>query len=135
MNSEPLMPILEAYLVAVEALKVSKRVVTFSNKAKLALNALDDNEPEIIKQIRFEKHQVGLNLLNRCTVIDQVTDLTLKNSSQVIDDLFVLSLWATFERYLIDFFQVKGEKICEILPSNLADIYRKKQNIGNQWKY
>jgi hypothetical protein len=123
MNSEPLMPILETYLVAVEALKVSKRVVTFSNKAKLALNALDDNEPEIIKQIRFEKHKVGLNLLNRCTVIDQVTDLTLKNSSQVIDDLFVLSLWATFERYLIDFFQVKGEKICEILPSNLADVY------------
>ncbi|RKZ93027.1 MAG: hypothetical protein DRR19_02515 [Candidatus Parabeggiatoa sp. nov. 1] len=84
MNSEPLMPIWEAYLVAVEALKVSKRVV-------LELNALDENEPEIIKQISFEKHKVGLNLLNRCTVIDQVTELTLTNSSKVINSLFVLS--------------------------------------------
>jgi len=123
MNSEPLIPIWEAYLVAVEALKVSKRVVTFSNKAKQALHALDDNESEIIKRISFEKHKLGLNLLNRCTVIDQVTDLTLINSSKVIDDLFVLSLWATFERYLIDFFQVKGEKIREIFPSDLADVY------------
>ena len=123
MNSEPLIPIWEAYLVAVEALKISKRVVTFSNKAKVALNALDENQSEIIKQIRFEKHKVGLNLLNRCTIIDQVTDLTLTNSSKVIDSLFVLSLWATFERYLIDFFQVKGEKIREILPSDLADVY------------
>ncbi|HIE01284.1 MAG TPA: hypothetical protein EYP59_13510 [Thiotrichaceae bacterium] len=123
MNSEPLIPIWEAYLVAVEALKVSKRVVSFSNKAKQTLHTLDDNESEMIKQISFEKHKLGLNLLNRCTVIDQVTDLTLRNSSKVIDDLFVLSLWATFERYLIDFFQVKGEKIREILPSNLADVY------------
>jgi len=123
MNYEPLMPIWDAYLVTVEALKVSKRVVAFSNKAEVALNALDDNESEIIKRISFEKHKVGLNLLNRCTVIDQVTDLTLKNSSKVIDDLFVLSLWATFERYLIDFFQTKGKKIREILPSDLADVY------------
>ncbi len=123
MNSEPLIPIWEAYLVAVEALKVSKRVVTFSNKAKQALHSLDDNEPEMSKRICFEKHKLGLNLLNRCTVIDQVTDLTLINSSKVIDDLFVLSLWATFERYLIDFFQVKGEKMREILPSDLADVY------------
>jgi len=123
MNSEPLIPIWEAYLVAVEALKVSKRVVTFSNKAKQALHALDDNESEMIKRISFEKHKLGLNLLNRCTVIDQVTDLSLINSSKVIDDLFVLSLWATFERYLIDFFQVKGEKIRDIFPSDLADVY------------
>ncbi|RKZ53925.1 MAG: hypothetical protein DRR16_17595 [Candidatus Parabeggiatoa sp. nov. 3] len=123
MNSEPLIPIWEAYLVAVEALKVSKRVVTFSNKAKQALHSLDDNEAEMSKRICFEKHKLGLNLLNRCTVIDQVTDLTLINSSKVIDDLFVLSLWATFERYLIDFFQVKGEKIREILPSDLAEVY------------
>jgi hypothetical protein len=123
MNSEPLIPIWEAYLVAVEALKVSKRVVSFSNNAKEALHALDDDESEMNKRISFEKYKLGLNLLNRCNVIDQVTDVSLINSSKVIDDLFVLSLWATFERYLIDFFQAKGEKIREIFPSDLANVY------------
>ncbi len=71
----------------------------------------------------FEKHKLGLNLLNRCQTVNQVSKITLQYSSQEVEDLFVLSLWAGFERYLRDFFQSKGEKIQEILPSDLADVY------------
>ena len=123
MNSNPLVPIWEAYLVVVEGLRVSKRVVNFSLNATEALNALDGSENEMIRQVTFEKHKLGLNLLNRCKKINQVSEMTLQYSSGEVEDLFVLSLWASFERYLRDFFQEKGEKIQEILPYDLADVY------------
>ncbi len=51
MNSNPLPPIWEAYLVVTEGLMVSKRVVSFSLNATETLNALDDSETEAIKQM------------------------------------------------------------------------------------
>ncbi len=123
MNSNPLVPIWEAYLMTMESLRVSKRVVIFSKNATETLNALDGSEPEIVGQISFEKHKLSLNLLNRCKTINRASDASVQYSTQVTDDLFVLSLWATLERYLIDFFQEKGEKIREILPSDLAEVY------------
>jgi len=48
MNSSPLVPIWEAYLM--ESLRVSKRVVIFSKNATETLNALDGSEPEIVGQ-------------------------------------------------------------------------------------
>jgi hypothetical protein len=70
MNSSPLVPIWEAYLMTMESLRVSKRVVIFSKNATETLNALDGSEPEIVGQISFEKHKIGLNLLNRCKTIN-----------------------------------------------------------------
>ncbi|OAD22437.1 hypothetical protein THIOM_001758 [Candidatus Thiomargarita nelsonii] len=88
MNSSPLVPIWEAYLMTMESLRVSKRVVIFSKNATETLNALDGSEP-----------------------VNRASDASVQYSTQVTDDLFVLSLWATLERYFIDFFQEKGEKI------------------------
>jgi len=50
MNSSPLVPIWEAYLMTMESLRVSKRVVIFSKNATETLNALDGSEPEIVGQ-------------------------------------------------------------------------------------
>jgi len=46
--------------------------------------------------------------------------------------LFVLSLWATFERFIRTYLQEKGQKLQEILPSSLANAIKLRNFIGIQ---
>ncbi|WP_069472883.1 hypothetical protein [Candidatus Marithrix sp. Canyon 246] len=124
MNFNPLDTIWDAYRAAEDAFKVSGRVVIFSDNATEKLDGLDDNATEVLKAVAFAEHKRGLNLLNRVKIINQ-SDASnfLKQSFEIIDDLFVLALWATFERYIRDFLQEKGEKVREMLPCDFANVF------------
>jgi len=126
MNSiNPLVPIWGAYQAAEEALKISRRVVHFADRTTETLNALSGNEAETEKAVAFAQYKAGKNFLNRIKVLNQTDTLNslLTQSAQEISDLFVLSLWATFERFVRYFLQEKGEKIREILPTDLREFY------------
>lgn len=98
--SNPLPPIWQAYKTAQDSFRIAKR-------------AIKTNEPKA-------KHR----LLQR-------TDLeteTMSNAEHLIDEsknesdaLFVLALWATFERFLRDYLQHKGTALLNATPSDLAE--------------
>ena len=85
MNSpDPLEPIFNAFLLT----KESNRIVRFILK-----NA--QNYPKLLDKLG--------NLRNYPNLKQQLED-----SHKEIEDLFVLNLWATFERWLRNYFQKKG---------------------------
>ncbi len=121
----PLVPIWAAYQATEDALKMSRRVVHFADRTTEILNAFSGDEAETEKAVAFAQYKAGKNFLNRIKVLNQTDTLNslLTQSAQEISDLFVLSLWATFERFVRDFLQEKGEKIREILPTDLGEFY------------
>jgi hypothetical protein len=120
MNSNPLAPVWEAYLLLKDAIKVSKRVMAFSHQATTTLQTLGTNNTAEMKQQTFEKHKLGLTFLNHCQLLSQASESMVQPSVGLLEDLFVLSLWATFERYFRNFLQTKGEKVRELLPADLG---------------
>jgi hypothetical protein len=44
----------------------------------------------------------------------------IETSRQASDDLTIVSLWATFERHLVQYLQTKSQKLREIEPSELG---------------
>jgi len=123
--SNPLVPVWEAFQAAEDALKISRRVVMFANQATDILNALDGSELETEKAVAIAQYKTGRNFLNRIKMLNQTNTLNslLTQSVEEINDLFVLSLWATFERFVRDFLQEKGKKNQEILPLALGEVY------------
>ncbi|KHD06395.1 hypothetical protein PN36_24670 [Candidatus Thiomargarita nelsonii] len=124
-STNPLVPIWTAYQVAEDTFKMSRRVVHFAERAAETLNVLDADESETKKAVAFAQYKAGKNFLNRIKVLNQTDTLNslLTQSAQEISDLFVLSLWATFERFVKYFLQEKGKKIREILPLDLGKFY------------
>ena len=121
----PLVPVWEAFQASEDAFKMSRRVLTFANQTTETLNALDGSEVETEKAVAIAQYKTGRNFLNRIKVLNQTSTLNslLTQSVEQINDLFVLSLWSTFERFVRDFLQEKGEKNREILPLNLGEAY------------
>jgi hypothetical protein len=59
----------------------------------------------------------------------------IKQSKNDADELFVLSLWATFERFVRIYLQEKGKKLQEISPTSLASsIYPYFEKEVEFWK-
>jgi len=58
---------------------------------------------------------VDTQWLNQATVMPKITQ-----AIDQIDDLFVFSLWATFERFVITYLQHKGATLQTIAPLDLA---------------
>jgi hypothetical protein len=121
----PLVSVWEAFQAAEEAFKMSRRALTFANQATETLNALDGSEVETEKAVAIAQYKTGRNFLNRIKVLNQTSTLNslLTQSVEEINDLFVLSLWAAFERFVRYFLQEKGEKNREILPLDLGEAY------------
>jgi hypothetical protein len=124
MNFNPLDPLWESYQATEDAFKVASRVIVFSSQVSEKLLVLDEDTLEISRAVTFAEYKRGRNLLNRTKIMNHPRAVTfLDHSLEVINDLFVLSLWATFERYFRDFLQLKGEKVQDMLPVELGDIF------------
>jgi hypothetical protein len=94
MHSNPLIPVLEAYEVSVECFKVSKRVVKRQQMNLLA-------ETHWLSQPNAQQD-----------IAKAITE---------VSDLFVFSLWASFERFVITYLQDKTTGLQQIVtPITLA---------------
>lgn len=59
----------------------------------------------------------------------------LNQSLREIEDLFVVNLWASFERTLRDYFQAKGELLKTVMPVELgAELYAHFESQVERWK-
>jgi hypothetical protein len=116
MNSNPLPAIWETYKLTKDSLRVVKRAIKTRNPA--------DRE----------------RLLQRTLVLNQQPEIfnvdNLANIAFVaIDELFVVSLWAAFERFIRDYLQQKGILLMGITPANLGQaIYEHFFEDVEYWK-
>lgn len=111
MNSNPLLPVWQSYQASKNAFKIAKA----ANKHPDRENLLKIND---------------LYLLSKDEAIK-----TFEQGWRESEALFVLSLWATFERFIRNYLQEKGKKLQEISPTSLASsIYPYFEKEVEFWK-
>jgi len=96
MSSNPLTPIWDAYNASKDAFRIAKKAI---------------NHPE--KLILLKKTRFRLQ-----SITDAETSIT--QSAEITEDLFVLSLWSTYERFVRIYLQQKGTTLQTIQPAILA---------------
>ncbi|MDI6792367.1 MAG: hypothetical protein QME81_05795 [bacterium] len=111
MNStNPLDPIWQAYQVTRDCLKIAQKMV---------------------KKENYE-------LLNRTQFINASQEKAIgwiTRSHDESDDFVILSLWAKFERFIIDYIQAKGRKILEESPVLFSQrFYERLEKEVEYWK-
>jgi hypothetical protein len=93
MNSANILgPIWESYLTTVDCLKVASR-------------SIEKNE---------------LHLMNRTKFVGSAIDdakVMISDSRANADDFVIVSLWAIFERKLLEYLQVEGQKLLQRTPT------------------
>jgi hypothetical protein len=94
--SNPLFIVRETYEASRDALTITKRAVTHDDKETLLFHTTfrSNNTTDVKK--------------------------TIENSLKEVEDLFVLSLWSKFERFLRDYLQQKGATLQTTQPAALA---------------
>ncbi|EDN69884.1 hypothetical protein BGP_4520 [Beggiatoa sp. PS] len=108
MNSNPLAPIWKAHQVSTECFKIAKRAIK-----KQQLDLFNHSDWPTQSEAKQDIIQAG----------------------QEIDNLFVLDLWATFERFAITYLQDKGSVLQNIVPVALANpIYEHFKREVEYWK-
>lgn len=108
MDSNPLNLIWKAYQVSTECFKIAQEVIK-QQKAHLFTQSKWPTQPNAQQDI----HQAA------------------KES----DELFVMDLWATFERFAITYLQNKGSVLQSIAPVNLANpVYEHFKREVEYWK-
>jgi len=66
--------------------------------------------------------------------IDEATTWIV-SSRKDADDFFVLSLWVTFERFIINYLRSKSEKLKEVVPQELAsNLHNKLDKELEYWR-
>ena len=98
-SDRPLDPNWRAYEIGRDCFKIAKRAVSrqnleFLNKTDFASVSIRDGAEWI------------------------------ETSRQVSDDLTIVSLWATFERHLVQYLQTKSQKLREVEPRELGERFR-----------
>jgi len=96
-NINPLPLIVEAFITTQESLKAVKQIV--KNPSQFPRSVLEKMPNLIASPVPKER---------------------INNSMKEIEDLFVLNLWATFERWLRDYLQDKGNTLKTTMPSGLG---------------
>jgi len=96
MNSNPLIPVWDAYNASKDAFRITKKAVKHSDKVIL------------LKKTKFRLQ----------SITDVETSIT--QSAKITEDLFVLSLWSTHERFVRIYLQQKGATLQAIQPTVLA---------------
>jgi len=108
MNSNPLDSVLEAHKISTGCFKIAQRAIK-KQHVDLFNDAIWPTKPNALQAITQ----------------------TRKES----DDLFVLALWATFERFVIGYLQSKGAILQQIVPTALANpIYEQFNQEVEYWK-
>lgn len=103
-------PIWESYLTTVDCLKVASR-------------SIEKNQLHLMNKTRF----VG-------SAIDEAKAMIL-DSRVNADDFVIVSLWAIFERKLLEYLQVEGSKILQRTPTTFnTQVYQKVENEMEYWK-
>jgi hypothetical protein len=116
MNFNPLASPWELYKITKDGLKAIKRAVKTKNP--------------------IERQR----LLQRSLIIAQDPNITdvdelAKAAEQEIDELFVVGLWAAFERFLRSYLQTKGQLLMGITPTDLGEaIYSHFVEEVEYWK-
>ncbi|RKZ35485.1 MAG: hypothetical protein DRQ49_19375 [Gammaproteobacteria bacterium] len=110
MNFNPLSPVWQSYQASKNAFEIAKVANKHPDRENL-----------------FIKTEILYSQANAIQII--------KQSKSDADELFVLNLWATFERFIRTYLQEKGQKLQEILPSSLASsIYPYFEKEVEFWK-
>ena len=108
MSDNPLDLVIKAYRVSSECFKITQRAIK-----KQQVNLFKDSDWPMQINARQDIRQA------------------VKES----DELFVLSLWATFERFAITYLQNKGNVLQNIVPTNLANpVYEHFKREVEFWK-
>ncbi len=102
MNSNPLFPIWEAYQFTKDSLTIIKRAVKTKNPL--------ERQRLLQRTIVFEQRPEVFN-------VDEFTQIVKVE----IKELFVVSLWAAFERFLRNYLQHKGILLTGITPIDLGE--------------
>lgn len=116
MNSNPLHPIWEKYKMTIDGLKVVKRAVKTKNSM--------DRQRLLQRTFIFEQDPNVINVDN------------IANAAEIeVDELFVVSFWAFFERNLRRYLQKKGILLKGIIPTDLGEsIYNHFFDEVEYWK-
>jgi hypothetical protein len=114
MNSNPLPPMLQAYETARDSFKIAKRAIkTVNSPARQRL--------------------LQRTCVDRATLTD--AECMIEESQSESDALFVLALWATFERFIRDDLQKRGQILCNSKPPVLGiSIYQHFEKEVEFWK-
>lgn len=103
-------PVWESYLIAVDCLKVAYR-------------SIEKNELHLMNRTRF----VG-------SAVDEARTM-IKSSRETIDDSVIVSLWAIFERNIMEYLQLEARKILGKTPTAFnAEVHQKIENEMEYWK-
>lgn len=103
-------PIWESYLTTVDCLKVTSR-------------SIEKNELHLMNKTKF----VG-------SPIDEAKVL-IHDSRTNADDFVIVSLWAVFERKLLEYVQVEGRKLLQRPTTGFnAQVHQKVENEMEYWK-
>ncbi|HID98796.1 MAG TPA: hypothetical protein EYP59_00695, partial [Thiotrichaceae bacterium] len=114
MNSNPLPPIWQAYKTAQDSFRIAKRAIkTEYQPARQRLLQRTEMETQSITE----------------------AECLLEKSNKESDALFVLALWATFERFMRDDLQKRGQILCQTNPPDLGtSIYEHFEKEVEFWK-
>jgi len=112
MNSNPLLDVWQSYQALQDCFEIAKMT-----------NKHPDRDNLLVKtEILHRQDQTKARQM-------------IKQSQNDADELFVLSLWATFERFVRIYLQEKGKKLQEISPTSLASsIYPYFEKEVEFWK-
>jgi hypothetical protein len=102
-SDRPLDPIWRAYEIGRDCFKIAKRAV-------------------------FRQNLQFLNKTDFASVSMRDGAEWIETSRQASDDLTIVSLWATFERHLVQYLQTKSQKLREIEPSELGVRFQDRLN-------
>jgi hypothetical protein len=100
----------ESYLVTIDCLKVASR-------------SIEKNQLDLVNKTRF----VG-------SAIDEAKT-RIKNSRDDADDFVIVSLWAMFERKILEYLQEEGRKLLQKTPTAFNKrVQQKVENEMERWK-
>jgi len=102
MNSNPLSPIWEAYKFTKDSLTIIKRAVKTKNPL--------ERQRLLQRTVVFEQRPEVFN-------VDDFTKIVKVE----VKELFVVSLWAAFERFLRNYLQHKGVLLTGMTPIDLGE--------------
>lgn len=103
-------PVWNSYLITIDCLKVAYR-------------SIEKNELHLMSRTQF----VG-------SPVDEAKTM-IKDSRETIDDSVIVSLWAIFERNILEYLQFEGRKI--LGPNSTVfntEVHRKIENEMEYWK-
>ena len=111
MNSPNILePIWESYRTTIDCLKVASR-------------SIDKGELHLMNRTKFASSRID------------AAKLMIEASRSNADDFVIVSLWAAFERKLLEYVQVEGKKLLQKTPNNFnLQVHQKIESEMEYWK-